>query len=394
VPDISSIPFYFFLHLLQVVVVLVLLRYLDLYERESFGVIAALFAWGGIGATFLSLQGNTFLLSRLPEDLGVVFGPALTAPVVEELAKGLALLAAFGVAHVATRRMHLSGFQGLADGVVYGAAVGLGFAFTENILFFIQFAAIEGSLLSGLEVFLLRVDFVGLQGLLHGVFSALFGAGLGLAVWSRSWLGKVGFPLLGLVAAMLMHASWNGLPQLLLVIEYGFDTVAGALAGQPLERDLVAQLEASFQRAFTVSRWVYYISLALVLVAFALWLRYERQIIRYELADEVRAGVLSQEEWELLPQFWRRSAWYLRLLREGRALHMSAVSRLHSQLVNLALLKWRARRLGQEVAHLSDARSQIEAHRAYIVALASPPPAAGSASSGNPPVLPTAPPPA
>jgi protease PrsW len=221
-------------------------------------------------------------------------------------------------------------------------------------------------------VFLARVDFGGLQGLLHAFFSALFGAGLGMAVWSRSWWGRIGYPMLGLAGAMVMHALWNGLPQLLLVREYGFDTVAAAFGGQPVDVDTGAALASSLDAAFTVSRRVYYVGLLLVVIAFVLWLRYERQIIRYELAEEVRAGVLSQEELEILPRFWSRSRWYLQLLRDGRAVQMSALSRLHGQLVSLALLKWRARRRGVTLASLPHARAHVDALRTYISSIASP----------------------
>ena len=50
------------------------------------------------------------------------------APIVEEVAKGLGLLLIF----VTARRA----FDGPVDGVVYGALIGAGFAFTENIQYF------------------------------------------------------------------------------------------------------------------------------------------------------------------------------------------------------------------------------------------------------------------
>jgi hypothetical protein len=49
------------------------------------------------------------------------------------------------------------------------------------------------------------------------------GAGLGLATVSRSRRARIGFPLLGLAVAMLMHAIWNGLDRLVLVRRFGFD---------------------------------------------------------------------------------------------------------------------------------------------------------------------------
>ena len=88
--------------LLQAVVVLLVIRFLDLYEREPIGVVALLFLWGAIVAGLLASAGNTALEGALPHDVDVVFGPAISAPVVEEVAKGLALV----IAVVASRWAH------------------------------------------------------------------------------------------------------------------------------------------------------------------------------------------------------------------------------------------------------------------------------------------------
>ena len=55
---------------------------------------------------------------------------AVVAPFVEEFAKGL-----FVVAIVVLRRDQL---HGVLDGIVYGALVGIGFAFTEDIFYYLQ----------------------------------------------------------------------------------------------------------------------------------------------------------------------------------------------------------------------------------------------------------------
>jgi protease PrsW len=369
VADLFTPDLFFFLHLLQIGFFLFLLRNLDLYEREPVHGIVLMFVWGALGAGLLAPPLNGAVSGRLSPEVDLVFGAALSAPIMEEFAKGLALVAAFLLGRWASRRLGTTGFDGVTDGMIYGAAVGLGFAFTENIFFYLNFAAASGFDV-GLDVFLLRVDFLGVQSLLHPVFTGMFGAGIGLASASRGWAPKMLYPVVGFLVAVLLHAAWNGLPQLLLVREFGFDTVVRWFSGAEVPSALGAALEAAEDRALGISRWVFRLSLALAAGGFALWLHHERQIIRYELADEVRLGLLSQAEWELLPRFWQRFRWYAGLLAAGQGRQAREVRTLHDELVHLALLKWRVRRRGGDSEVVTRLRKQIAARRQFVVDLA------------------------
>ena len=214
--------------LIQAIVFLVLIRFLDLYEREPLTVLAIMAAWGATGAVALSLAGNGIVLGLLPQMVDETFGPAIAAPLVEEVAKGLALVIAFCLSWWAARRFGFLEFEGLTDGIVYGAAVGLGFAFTEDLLYLMNVANEQG-LEAGLSEYASRVDFFGVGQLGHAIYAAAFGAGLGLATWGRSWRAWLGFPLLGLAGAMMMHAVHNGLPSLLLAWRYGLENAAAAM---------------------------------------------------------------------------------------------------------------------------------------------------------------------
>jgi RsiW-degrading membrane proteinase PrsW (M82 family) len=119
------------------------------------------------------------------------------APVVEEIAKGtvLAAIVLLGRGLV----------DGTLDGIVYGALVGVGFAFTENVVY-LTFAVLQGG-----AVGLARAVYVRalLGGGNHAAFTATTGAALGWA-WTRPrpggpWL----VPLLGLAFATLQHVVWN-----------------------------------------------------------------------------------------------------------------------------------------------------------------------------------------
>jgi protease PrsW len=344
--------------LIQAVVFLLLIRFLDLYEREPLNALALMAAWGATGAVALSLAGNGIVLGLLPPALEKTFGSALAGPLVEEVAKGLAVVVTFSLSWWAARRFGLLELEGLTDGMVYGAAVGLGFAFTEDLLYLFSVADEQG-LGVGLSEYASRVDFFGVGQLGHAVYTAAFGAGLGLATWSRSWRGRLGFPLLGLVAAMLMHAVHNGLPSFALAWRYGLENAAAAMAGRSVPGDLFAQMQATAEWANTASKVADYVFVAVFVALAVLWLLYQRRVIRDELEEETRAGFLHHEEWELMFRYWGRSKWYWQLLWEGELERWRLLRRIHNELVDLAFLKRRLRRAGGDQGQIERRRKRI-----------------------------------
>jgi protease PrsW len=97
--------------------------------------------------------------------------------------------------------------DGPTDGIVYAALVGLGFAMTENIGYYIN--ALVNPVQGGAQ--LLGYTFV-LRGVLspflHPIFTSMTGIGAAYAASHR----HRGWALpLGWVTAMLLHAMWNGL---------------------------------------------------------------------------------------------------------------------------------------------------------------------------------------
>ena len=118
----------------------------------------------------------------------------VSAPVVEETAKALVLFVLFF-----WRRDE---FDGVTDGVVYAAMVGLGFAMTENVKYY-GVAVAENN---ALGVFIVRGIF---SPFAHPLFTGMTGVGLGLAAQTvKGWV-KVVAPPVGFVAAVVLHASWN-----------------------------------------------------------------------------------------------------------------------------------------------------------------------------------------
>jgi RsiW-degrading membrane proteinase PrsW (M82 family) len=175
---------------------------LDRLEPEPKLTLIVAFLWGA---------GISIVLSVLFEGLGAavvtpalgdagtsVFTSVVLAPVFEELTKGLILFGLFW------RRRHE--INGITDGVIYAAVVALGFAAVENV----QYYLISG-LTSGGEgmagTFLMRGIFTPF---LHPVFTSMTGVALAIAATKRSGTIKVWLPIAGLIAAMLLHALWNG----------------------------------------------------------------------------------------------------------------------------------------------------------------------------------------
>lgn len=175
--------------------------WLDRYEPEPRGLLAAGLVWGAFVATAaaLVLQGVGGLLGGF-DDMQML---AVVAPVTEEATKGLFLILLLW-----WRRDEL---DGVLDGIVYAGMVGVGFAFTENILYLA--AAYNGTdgigpggtdALTGTFVVRCLVS-----PFAHPLFTAFIGIGVGLAVASRTGLGRWLLPLLGYAAAVLAHGTWN-----------------------------------------------------------------------------------------------------------------------------------------------------------------------------------------
>src|SRR3954470_16042407 len=99
--------------------------WLDRYEPEPRGLLALGLLWGAFVACFAAvvLEGVGGVVAGLTGDAS----SAVLAPVIEEACKGAFLLALLW-----WRRDEL---HRILDGLVYAGMVGIGFAFTENVLY-------------------------------------------------------------------------------------------------------------------------------------------------------------------------------------------------------------------------------------------------------------------
>jgi protease PrsW len=200
--------------LLQAVIYLLFIRAIDLYEREPLHYVIPVFLWGFAVATTVSLVFNTLFQLTLSSVTSVktasFFTAVISAPVVEESSKGLALLIIFFIAYLMRRRTGVIEFAGVMDGIVYGSAVGFGFAIAEDLLYGLQY---------GPETFIVRRIFGGFA---HASFTSLTGIGIGLIPWVQNRALKVVVPLLGLLGAITLHATFNLLATLFGPVGYLF----------------------------------------------------------------------------------------------------------------------------------------------------------------------------
>ncbi len=188
-------------------VVLGAFRWLDRYEPEPRGLLLFAFFWGSTVAALAAAALNTASLvaiARTGGGGGMDTTAVLVAPWVEEAAKGAAVLLV-----LLFRRRE---FDGVVDGIVLAGLVGVGFAFTENILYFGRafLAGQEQNLTGGF--FAAGVTFV-LRGVIspfaHPLFTSMTGIGLGIAARAPRRGLRVLAPLTGYALAVALHAAWN-----------------------------------------------------------------------------------------------------------------------------------------------------------------------------------------
>ncbi|WP_243076798.1 PrsW family intramembrane metalloprotease [Microbacterium sp. SS28] len=182
--------------------VLVAIRIVDRWEPEPRGLVIFAIAWGAIASVAIALLVDLLLSVVLgsPDTYAAeVFSTVVQAPIVEEFAKGLGVLIIFATAKRA--------FDGPVDGIVYGALIGAGFAFTENIQYF-AISWIEGGAGQASVTFFVRGI---MSPFAHVMFTSVTGFALGLAARRGATTGQaIGPWLLGLSGAILLHAFWNG----------------------------------------------------------------------------------------------------------------------------------------------------------------------------------------
>ncbi len=189
---------------------LVWVRNTEKYSREPWGPVVRVFFYGSLISVIIAIALEIVLasffdrnLERLYEFVGenpsipMLILACVIAPFVEEAAK------AVGVFRARSRRM----LTELENGIVYGAAAGLGFAATENLLYEFSAYASDGA---GAWIATAIVRSLS-SALLHATASALFGFGIAKSgILRKSWLPYY-LGAVGLHSAFNFSASFGAL---------------------------------------------------------------------------------------------------------------------------------------------------------------------------------------
>lgn len=307
-----------------------LIYWVDRYEKEPWWLLSAAFVWGAVPAALLSLLSSAILsipfYILLDNASAELFSGGLIAPVVEEMAKGLILVAIFF--------FWRSELDSPLDGIIYGAMIGMGFAMVENVLYY-QAAFVEsGQAGWNIVVFMRGVLF----GLGHALYTSMTGLGIAVARLTTNRLVKLLAPLLGVGVAIFLHAFHN------LAMYSG--SPAGFLAG------------LSFDWGGIV------LTIAIIFLA----LRQERRWMKEYLQEEVGWGVLSPAEYELIASAIRRNRFRLgQLMTAGFAAYRHSGRRFHHS-SELAYRK-------HHYSLFGDGRSRAEIKRLRKLLVADSPPA-------------------
>jgi len=248
---------------------IVLVLWLDRYEAEPLWMLATAFFWGAFVAPFFAFLLNTtsqgVVTALTNANAGEAFAAVVSAPIVEETGKALILYIFFF--------WKKEEFDGVVDGIVYASMSALGFAMTENILYYGK-AASEGGGDALTLVFILRGFFAPFS---HPLFTSLTGIGLGLARQSNNIGVKLITPVVGLMMAIFMHSIWNG------------SAVFGG--GAVFVLTYIVVMVPAF---------------IIMLIVIALALRREGQVVREFLVVDLQRGFLTQEEYKQLGSIFGR----------------------------------------------------------------------------------------
>ena len=279
--------------------------WIDRFEPEPNGLLAIAFIWGASIAIFFALIFNSINEGIFTSIVGDAHASTLTAvisaPIVEELAKGAALMLLFF-----WRRDE---FDNVTDGIIYATMVGLGFAMTENVQYYSQAFATEGDA-GAMGVFVLRGV---MSPFAHPLYTSMTGIGFGLARESDRRVVKWIAPILGLAGAVLLHALWN--------------------------------LSASFGLAFFATYLLFMVPVFLGVCAVVYFsLRREARIIRSHLESVVTDRVLSRDDVIVVTSVRRRIGASTRALFAGGPGKWIARRRFHALATELAFHSWRSSR--------------------------------------------------
>ncbi len=303
------------------------INWLDRYEKEPKLLLGAAFVWGMViaagGAFILNTVFGIAIYELTGSEAAADFGTtSISAPIIEEGLKGLAVLIVF--------LMFRKEFDSILDGIVYAAITAMGFAAVENVLYIYRNGYLENGWTGFWTLTVIRVFVVGPM---HPFFTSFTGIGLAIARMNRNVLVKLITVPGGYIVAVAAHAFHNT-----------FSGLIGGIEG------------------FAAGTVVDYMGYA-VMLAFIIWMVVsERDMLKRHLREEVVSGMISQKQYDTAISFFQTNA-YLSALTSGAIL---PTSRFYQICGELAHKKEQLAKLGDEGGN----RAIIEKLHAELAQLA------------------------
>jgi RsiW-degrading membrane proteinase PrsW (M82 family) len=309
--------------ILPMAILAAVLTIFDRYEKEPVWLMIGVFLWGffiaaGVSIIFNTIFGVGLFVVSGSEGLANVGTAVISAPVVEETIKGLAVLVVF--------IYFRNEFDSLLDGVVYGSLVGFGFAAAENINYIFTGFLTNGAegLVALVFVRVLLIPF------LHATLTSFTGIGLAVGRLSRGALRFIA-PVLGYLAAIFFHFTHNLLASL----------------GDPLICLFGSLLD-----------WIGFIGM-FIFILVLMWR--EGKVMREHLQEEVQLGHLTQAQYHSATSLVGQVGARWGALAGGR---WRQGARFYDLLGELAFKKYQLARLGPAREH--EAAAAIDKLRGQI----------------------------
>jgi RsiW-degrading membrane proteinase PrsW (M82 family) len=317
-------------------------RRMDRNEKEPWRLVLVAAAWGAVVATSLVIWAESLwqdiAIRTLVPGPGFDVSTAFSAGILEELAKGSAVVLLFLVMR--------NEFDDVVDGIVYGAAVGLGFNFMESVAYMTNLYAIfapdhVGGYAAGFQWYARQVLglFFG-----HATYTAFVGAGVGIARQLPSTRKKLIAIAAGFIVAIAAHFSWDAWINLFPIVQNNFFILEIHL------RTLI------MTGPFT----------AAVVALLLLGLQIESQALGDQFRKEAAlgSGAIMPDEVPILVSPWRRFQQRLRALGRGGLRAYIRLARLQAAQVDLAMERWHRER--QEVDTPLEAEQML---RSQVISL-------------------------
>ena len=298
------------------------LRAIDRNEKEPWRLVLVAAAWGAVVATSLVIWAESLwqeiAIRTLVPGPGLDASMAFSAGILEELAKGSAVVLLFLVMR--------NEFDDVVDGIIYGAAVGLGFNFMESLSYMTNLYAIfapegVGAYAAGFQWYARQVLglFFG-----HATYTAFVGAGIGIARQMPGVRKKLIAIAAGFIVAIAAHFSWDAWLTLF-----------------PIEKSAIGIIEIHMRTLIMTGPFT-----AAVLALLLLGLQIESRALADQFRKEAAlgTGAIKPEEVPILISPRLRFRQRLSALGRGGLRAYRLLSRLQTAQIDLAIERWHRER--------------------------------------------------